>query len=163
MILIALGANLPSPAGPPAATLDAALEALGEAGDIRVLKRSRLYRSLSWPDASLPEYRNAVADIGTSLDPLALLERLHGIEARFGRLREAIGAPRPLDLDLLDYHGVVRTEAPLLPHPRMRQRAFVLLPLVELAPDWRHPISRQPLQELIDLLSAQLRAGAVPV
>ncbi|MBF0167928.1 MAG: 2-amino-4-hydroxy-6-hydroxymethyldihydropteridine diphosphokinase [Alphaproteobacteria bacterium] len=163
MILIALGANLPSFVGAPEATFDAALKTLAEAGDIGLLARSRLYRSPAWPDASQPEYRNAVARIETCLDCVALLARLHDIEERFGRVRDKPNQPRPLDLDLLDYDSLIRNESPLLPHPRMSERAFVLLPLREVAPGWRHPVSNASPDELMGALSSQLKAGVSPV
>jgi 2-amino-4-hydroxy-6-hydroxymethyldihydropteridine diphosphokinase len=163
VILIALGANLPSFAGAPEATFGAALKALAAAGDIGLLARSRLYRSPAWPDASQPEYRNAVARIETRVDCVALLTRLHEIEERFGRVRDKPNQPRPLDLDLLDYDSLIRSEAPLLPHPRLCERAFVLLPLFEVAPGWRHPVSNASLDEMMEALSPQLKAGVSPV
>lgn len=159
-IFIGLGANLPGPAGPPSATLEAALGRLGAAG-ARLRRRSRWYRSPAWPDPSQPEFVNAVAEIETGLAAGDLLALLHRIEDEFGRVRSAANAPRTIDLDLLDYRGVVEGGAgsaagPVLPHPRLHQRAFVLLPLAEIAPDWRHPVSRRGIAELI----ASLPAGA---
>lgn len=155
MIFVALGANLPSEAGPPARTLVAAMEALDAAG-LRVAARSRIYESPPWPQPSdQPWYANAVVRLETRLEPEALLARLHAVERAFGRVRSVPNAPRALDLDLLDHDGAVRHEvAPLLPHPRMATRAFVLLPLAELAPDWRHPADGTPIAELIARLPA---------
>src|SRR4029077_15933658 len=106
MILIALGANLPSPAGPPEATLRAALKSLA-ARVIKVEKVSGFYRSAAWPNASDPPYVNAVASIATDLAPEELLGVLHDVEAEFGRVRGLKNAPRTLDLDLIDYEGRV--------------------------------------------------------
>jgi 2-amino-4-hydroxy-6-hydroxymethyldihydropteridine diphosphokinase len=80
-----------------------------------------------------------------------LLAHLHALEARFGRQRRAANAPRPLDLDILDYDGRVSAprDVPILPHPRLTGRAFVLLPLLEIAPDWRHPATGTPIALLI--------------
>jgi len=141
VILIALGANLPSRAGPPAATLAAALAELEREG-VRIEKVSRLYRTAPVPASDQPDYVNAVAIVTTTLDPKALLLLLHRIEARFGRARGAPNAARTLDLDLLDYDGSVADgrDGPVLPHPRLHERAFVLVPLAEIAPDWRHPV-----------------------
>jgi 2-amino-4-hydroxy-6-hydroxymethyldihydropteridine diphosphokinase len=140
MILLALGANLPSDAGAPAATLRAALTALEEAG-VRVRARSSFYRSGPVPPSDQPDYVNAVAIVETALDPRSLLMLLHEIEARFGRVRGERNAARTLDLDLLDYDGRIAdgAEGPVLPHPRLHERAFVLRPLAEIAPHWRHP------------------------
>ncbi|MGO8918983.1 MAG: 2-amino-4-hydroxy-6-hydroxymethyldihydropteridine diphosphokinase, partial [Stellaceae bacterium] len=146
-----LGANLPSVAGAPPATLAAALEALTAAG-AAVERRSPWYRSAPLPAGDQPWYVNGVAAVATRLGPVEMLALLHQIEARFGRTRRRRNEPRPLDLDLLDYDGLVRAAAPVLPHPRLHQRAFVLLPLQDVAPGWRHPVSGAGLAELISLL-----------
>jgi 2-amino-4-hydroxy-6-hydroxymethyldihydropteridine diphosphokinase len=138
--------------GPPRAVLEAALEALRRHG-LTVVRRSRWYRSPPWPPSDQPWYVNGVAELETELPPERLLEILHAVEAEFGRERGARNAARVLDLDLIDWHGTVReTPPPQLPHPRMHSRGFVLLPLAELAPDWRHPESGAALSELIAAL-----------
>jgi 2-amino-4-hydroxy-6-hydroxymethyldihydropteridine diphosphokinase len=86
------------------------------------------------------------------LSPAALLTLLHEVEASFGRKRAEPNAPRTLDLDILDYEGRVEQGPPVLPHPRMAGRAFVLLPLRDVAPDWRHPVSGQSISDLISAL-----------
>ena len=148
MILVALGANLPTARhGAPAEGLDAALDALAECG-IRLVARSRWYRSAPLPPAAGPWFVNGVVRIETVLPPVPLMARLLAVEAAFGRRRSVAGASRPLDLDLLDYDGQVIDHdgddggpALVLPHPRIAQRAFVLAPLVEVAPEWRHPVT----------------------
>jgi len=151
MILIGLGANLPSIAGDPPATLAAALAALGEAG-IVIERRSPWYRTAPVPAGDQPWYLNGVAVVATAPGPAELLAVLHRIEARFGRLRRTPNEPRTLDLDVLDYDGLVRREAPVLPHPRLHQRAFVLFPLRDVAPGWRHPVSGEGVAQLIAAL-----------
>jgi 2-amino-4-hydroxy-6-hydroxymethyldihydropteridine diphosphokinase len=151
MILIALGANLPSPAGPPQETLKTALRRLTDQS-ITIVKQSGFYRSVAWPDPSDPSFVNAVAAVKTDLAPAALLAVLHQTEAAFGRQRSVANAPRTLDLDLLDYDGRIEDGPPRLPHPRMDARAFVLVPLRDVAPDWRHPISGLCISELIESL-----------
>jgi 2-amino-4-hydroxy-6-hydroxymethyldihydropteridine diphosphokinase len=151
MILIALGANLPSPAGKPSDTLNAALAALA-ARSITIEKQSGFYRSAAWPNPSDPPFINAVARVRTGLSPAALLTALHEVEASFGRKRAEPNAPRTLDLDILDYEGRVEQGPPVLPHPRMAGRAFVLLPLRDVAPDWRHPVSSWSISDLISAL-----------
>jgi 2-amino-4-hydroxy-6-hydroxymethyldihydropteridine diphosphokinase len=121
------------------------------------MKRSGFYRSDAWPDPNDPAFVNAVAAVETELAPAALLAVLHKLEAAFGRRRSAPNAPRTLDLDLLDYHGRVEEGPPMLPHPRMDTRVFVLFPLREIAPLWRHPVSGQTVSELI----AQLPPGGI--
>jgi len=148
MILIALGANLPSAAGPPAATLSSALGRLKQCG-ITILSVSSFYQTPAWPDASQPPYVNAVAAIATRLQPAELLMLLHDVEAGFGRVRGATNASRTLDLDLLDYDGRIMAVDVVLPHPRMTERSFVLAPLAEIAPGWQHPLTRQGAGELL--------------
>ncbi len=156
-IYIALGANLPGPAGPPRATLEAALARL-EAKGVRVVRRSRWYRSPAWPDPADPEFVNAVAEVETALAPAALLALLHAVEGELRRVRTTPNAPRVLDLDLIDYRGAVEAGPPVLPHPRLHRRAFVLRPLAEIAPDWRHPVSRRAIAELIEALGSETAA-----
>lgn len=156
MILLALGSNLRSAAGPPAGTLSAALATLKPNG-IRPLKVSRFYETLAWPDPRQPSFVNAAAQVETALEPRALLARLHEIESLFGRTREQRNAPRTLDLDILDYRGMVAEGPPALPHPRMQSRGFVLVPLAEIAPEWRHPASGLSITQLIAALPGKGR------
>ncbi len=150
---IALGANLPGRFLNPADAVDAAIGAV-QAPGIMLLSRSRLYRSAAWPDPSDPEFVNAVISVMTDLDASALLARLHALEAEFGRERRHANAPRVLDLDIVDHAGRVSApgETPILPHPRMADRAFVLLPLAEIAPGWRHPVTGRAITDLIRAL-----------
>lgn len=156
-VYIALGANIPGPAGAPRATLEAALARL-EAAGVHIRRCSRWYRSPAWPDPADPEFVNAVAEVETGLAPAALLALLHQIEAALGRVRGAPNAPRAIDLDLLDYRGAVEAGPPALPHPRLHRRAFVLLPLAEIAPGWRHPVSRRAVAELAAALPPEAKA-----
>jgi 2-amino-4-hydroxy-6-hydroxymethyldihydropteridine diphosphokinase len=152
MILIGLGANLPSRAGQPADTLKRALGELERHG-VEIREVSAFYETPAWPDPSDPPFVNAVVAVKTSLQPVELLMLLHGVETEFGRLRSAPNGPRTLDLDLLDYDGRVVAEPELtLPHPRMAARSFVLVPLRDVAPGWRHPVSGQGLAELLAAL-----------
>lgn len=150
MILIGLGANLTHPEhGAPQRTCEAALAALDALG-IRVLRRSRWYRSAPVPASDQPWFVNGVAELASERDPAALLACLHRVEADFGRVRQAVDEARLLDLDLLAYGRRVSApgETPRLPHPRLSERAFVVLPLAELAPDWRHPESGLSARQL---------------
>jgi 2-amino-4-hydroxy-6-hydroxymethyldihydropteridine diphosphokinase len=128
---IGIGANL----GDPAAALRAAFTALSALPRTRLLARSSIYRSAPI-DAGGPDYLNAVAQIATGLTAPELLAQLQSIEKAHGRERPFRNAPRTLDLDLLLYGGEVIAHPHLVvPHPRMQQRAFVLVPLAELAPE----------------------------
>jgi 2-amino-4-hydroxy-6-hydroxymethyldihydropteridine diphosphokinase len=158
-ILIGLGANLPSTVGPPATTLAAALGRLADAGII-TLRRSRWFVSQPVPPSDQPWFVNGVAAVATLLEPVPLLAALLAVEAGFGRARGAPNAARTLDLDLLAYGDRVETPppgapGPILPHPRLTERAFVLLPLAEVAPGWHHPVTGRPLAELIGALDAR--------
>jgi 2-amino-4-hydroxy-6-hydroxymethyldihydropteridine diphosphokinase len=151
MILIALGANIPSRAGSPALTMHAAIAEFRHKG-IRVPALSPFYETPAWPNAADPSFVNAVARIETTLAPGALLARLHEIEMNFGRVRAVRNAPRSLDLDILDYDGRIESGPPALPHPRIESRGFVLIPLRDIAPAWRHPVSGHSVEELIAAL-----------
>jgi 2-amino-4-hydroxy-6-hydroxymethyldihydropteridine diphosphokinase len=113
------------------------------------LARSRWWRSAAWPDPNEPEYRNGVALVEASGDPAATLTALLAIERAFGRDRGRPNAPRTLDLDLVAFGRLVLHEPGLtLPHPRAHKRAFVMGPLAEIAPHWRHPASGKTAREL---------------
>ncbi len=150
MILIGLGANLPHPVhGPPRATCEAALAAL-EAAGVSVVGRSPWYQSAPVPPSDQPDFVNGVVEAASDLSPGDLLAIMHRIEADFGRVRRQVNAARVLDLDLLAHGDRVSApgELPELPHPRMVERAFVILPLAALAPGWRHPVSGLDAAEL---------------
>jgi 2-amino-4-hydroxy-6-hydroxymethyldihydropteridine diphosphokinase len=153
-IFIGLGANLPSPAhGAPRDTVVAAIAALQAAG-LTIVRRSPLYESEPIPVSDQPWYVNAVVEADSTRTAVALLALLHSVENAFGRVRGAPNAARVLDLDLLDCRGEIRggAEPPILPHPGLQDRAFVLLPLADIAPDWRHPVSGLSVAELIAAL-----------
>jgi 2-amino-4-hydroxy-6-hydroxymethyldihydropteridine diphosphokinase len=154
MIYIALGANIASPVGPPEVTLRRALEAMPKHG-IEVVAVSRFYHSPAWPDPSQPPFVNAVAEVRTKLLPGELMRALLAIEKTFGRVRKTKWEPRSLDLDLIDYGGLV-SDAPhlMLPHPRLHERAFVLRPLHDIAPHWRHPDTGQGIDSLMKTVDA---------
>ena len=135
-VFIGLGANL----GDARATVALALKALGELPQTRLVAASPLYRSAP-VDAQGPDFVNAVAELRTGLTPLELLQALQAIEQTHGRERPHQNAPRTLDLDLLLYGQRVVSEPGLaVPHPRLHERAFALLPLADLAPELRHPL-----------------------
>lgn len=151
MILIGLGSSLGFWGRRPPEIIACAVHALSSLGKIEAV--SGLYRSPAWPDPSEPEFFNACARMRSDLGPEAILSALHAIEAAFGRRRGRPNAPRTLDLDLLDYQSVRGGPAAApgvdLPHPRLETRDFVLLPLREVAPDWRHPALGATAADLI--------------
>lgn len=177
MIILALGGNLPlSNGGDVAGTFAKAAKILCRRG-VAVVTRSGTYRSPPWPrppwpqppwprsswprsgppserPAGQPDYLNAVWRVETTRPPEDLLATLHDVERQLGRDRSTgvANAARTLDLDLIDYDGQVSGTGPVLPHPRMHNRAFVLLPLAEIAPAWRHPVSRRSVGSLVAML-----------
>ena len=156
MILIAIGSNLPGLDGAsPAENAHAAVRALAALPGARLEAVSRWYETAPIPPSGQPNYVNGVVRLsGIALSPEALLAALHTIEARFARRRGEANAARTLDLDLIDMDGLVRDAPdPVLPHPRAHLRAFVLRPLLDVAPDWVHPgngLTGRALLETVD-------------
>jgi len=180
---VALGTNVAPDGLSLAATLAAALSAL-DGESLRVTRISSFYRTPCWPPGAGPDFVNAAATIETTLPPAAILARLHAVEKTFGRVRRERWAARTLDLDLLalgefvlpdaETQGRWRTLPPdaqaraapdelVLPHPRLQDRAFVLVPLAEIAPEWRHPILGLTVAEMLAGLPAAEKAGISPV
>ncbi len=152
---IALGSNL----GDSEQTIEAALAQLERDG-MRLGVRSQLYKTAAVGPPQ-PDYINACAVFHTVLSPESVLEVLLTTEASFGRIRRERWGPRTLDLDLLLYGDqVVDTLRLILPHPRMHERAFVLVPLAEIVPDWRHPVRQRTVQELLEQVNI---AGVYPL
>lgn len=175
---LALGANLPTHDRHPRATLTAAMTQIEQ--EMTVLDCSRIFRTPCFPAGAGPDYVNAAIKIEYRGESVELLHHLHKIEAAFGRLRNGRWASRSLDIDLL-FHGnrvaptkmqfehwqllpleqqMVQTPQQLiLPHPRIQDRAFVLGPMMDIAPNWVHPVLGQKIHEMWDMLPAQDRAA----
>jgi 2-amino-4-hydroxy-6-hydroxymethyldihydropteridine diphosphokinase len=181
--LIAIGGNMPSRAGPPQQTVDAALQHLVAAG-ARIEAVSRSYRTPAFPAGSGPDFVNAAATLRMPGNPEAVLAALHAVEAVFGRERRARWGQRTLDLDLIGIDDLVlpdragfetwraldaqaqQEHAPdrlILPHPRAHERAFVLVPLADVAPDWVHPVFGETVRAMRDALSQDARDEVVPL
>lgn len=154
-VAISLGSNL----GDSRATLELALEALDRSEGVRLIRRSSWYRSAPIGPVQ-PDFINGCALLEVSLAPEALLEVLQAIETRFGRRRAERWGPRTLDLDLILF-GTQRiaTERLEVPHPRMVERAFVLVPLAEIAANWIDPVSGRSVAELAAALPMELKGG----
>ena len=141
---IALGSNL----GASRANLEGALAALDQSAGVRVLARSSWYRSAPIGPVQ-PDYLNGCAVLEVSLAPEALLDLLLATEQRYGRVRAERWGPRTLDLDLIFYGQLLLDSERLqLPHPRMAERGFVLLPLAEIAAEWLDPVSGRSVRQL---------------
>lgn len=183
--LVALGANLPFEGEPPEVTLRTALKALSAEG-LTVLAVSRFFATPCFPAGAGPDYVNAAAvlDAPPEIDATSIMQRLHSVEAYFGRRREQRWGMRTLDLDLVAMGDSVlpdaatqdawRNLAPadqarqaperlILPHPRLQDRAFVLVPLADVAPDWVHPRLGLTIRQMLDALPAQEREAVKPL
>ena len=121
--------------------------------NIKILKSSSYFESLSWPNAKNPKFLNIVLKINTNFTPLELLKTCKKIERDIGRKKTAINSPRECDIDILDYENRKISGEIFLPHPRMHIRNFVLFPLFELNKDWKHPVSKHHIKTLIFSLS----------
>ena len=124
---------------------------------IKILRSSSSYESLSWPDTTKPKYINIVIKIKTTLSPIKLLKLCNKIELEIGRKRFGKNEPRVCDIDIIDYdQKIIRLKKPndlIIPHPRMIKRNFVLLPLYEIAKNWKHPVNKVNITKLISFLN----------
>lgn len=181
--LLALGANLPIDGVPPRETLPRALALLGERSGVAV-QASMFYRTPAFPPGSGPDFVNAAAALDWRGSPGALLSLLHEVEAVFGRTRSTRWEARIMDLDLIALGDLVLPDAGtqrawaalpparaavetpdqlILPHPRLAERSFVLVPLAEIAPEWRHPVTGASVAEMLAARPADERAEIWPL
>lgn len=179
--LVALGGNATSHVGSPQKTLWAAVKCL-DSIDVTIRDVSRFYQTPCFPAGTGPDYVNAAVSVATRLSPAKLLQHLHAVEAKFGRERLERWGARTLDLDLLAYSQKIypskdvynvwrnlpvetqKKRAPeelILPHPRLHERAFVLIPLSDVAPEWRHPVLGQNVKEMVKALPDDERKAVV--
>lgn len=182
-LLVALGSNMHSDAGSPVETLQRAINSLEERGAV-IRAQSRFFRTPAVPVGSGPDFVNGALALNAAWSSTEAIAHLHEIEASLGRRRKARWEQRIIDLDLLAHDNVIRPsvavlrtwmELPLekqkvtapgqllLPHPRMHERAFVLVPLADVAPDWVHPITRKSVVEMRDALPDSDLEAIVPV
>ncbi|WP_417842920.1 2-amino-4-hydroxy-6-hydroxymethyldihydropteridine diphosphokinase [Thalassospira sp.] len=154
-VLIALGANLPTERfGAPADAVRAAIDVLATSDGITLQEVSRFYETAPVPVSDQPWYVNAIIRVETVFSPVDLMKYLHKIEADFGRVRLARNEARVLDLDLVAYgrHKIQDDGGLIVPHPRLHERAFVLLPLQDVAANWMHPVLLKTVAQLVDAL-----------
>jgi 2-amino-4-hydroxy-6-hydroxymethyldihydropteridine diphosphokinase len=154
---VALGANLPgADCAPPRLMCERAILAMRQIPGLRVVARSRWFSTAPIPAGPQPRYINGIVRLDGTIAPADLLAALHRLEHIAGRVRGAPNAARPLDLDIIDMAGRVQDAPdPILPHPRAHLRAFVLLPLRDLSPTWRHPRLGASIADLLQVLPAQ--------
>lgn len=171
--LVAVGSNVPFGHLSVAESVESAIEIFPHSV-CAIRATSSFYRTAAFPAGSGPDFVNAALAVETSLSPQNFLAMLHDIEEQFGRVRSQRWGPRTLDLDLIGFDDCVlpdratydlwatldaseqQTRAPdelILPHPRLAERAFVLVPLVEVAPDWIHPVSGRSVRQMFDALT----------
>lgn len=181
--VIAYGSNLSNELGESRNLTKIALERLAQNG-LCILRQSGHFRTPAWPPGAGPDFVNGVILAKTHLDAPAVLELLHAVESDLGRTRRQRWEARVIDLDLIDFGGQVlpdrdtwtrwadlppdrqKTQAPdqlILPHPRVHERAFVLVPLAAAAPGWRHPVSGQTVERLVAALDSADLAAIVPL
>jgi 2-amino-4-hydroxy-6-hydroxymethyldihydropteridine diphosphokinase len=147
-VIVALGGNMAGDYGSSEALLEAALARFAQAG-LPVVRRSSWWSSAAWPDPTANEYRNGVVLVEALEGPEATIRTLFGLENAFGRRRGEKNAARTLDLDLIAHgRAVMNSPRLMLPHPRAHERLFVMGPLAEIAPGWRHPILGQTAEVL---------------
>ncbi len=160
MILIGLGSNMTGPWGTPRDCVGRALQVLDEQ-PFKLLRASALIETTPYGKQDQPAYINAVARIKTRLPALVLLQALRSMERSAGRERRERWGERTLDLDILDYDGVVLGEGVeqsvdaelVLPHPAIAEREFVLAPIVEIAPRWKHPVTGMTARKMLAALN----------
>ena len=157
MVLIALGANLPGVDGAgPLQTCAQAASALGGIAGLRLAALSPWYQTAPLPPSGQPPYINGVARLEGAAEPAVLLAALQAMEQAYGRTRSEPNAPRTLDLDIVAMGGLIRAAPdPVVPHPRMHAREFVLRPLLDVAPGWFHPVLGASARALLDALPPQ--------
>jgi 2-amino-4-hydroxy-6-hydroxymethyldihydropteridine diphosphokinase len=154
MIIVALGSNLDGPWGTPRQTVERAFSTLNQF-PLRLVAQSKLIITEPFGRKNQPDFVNAAALVETALSPNTLLCKLHMIEREAGRQRRTRWGPRTLDLDLIDYHGLIRSDPSMqlkrlvLPHPGAAMRDFVLQPIAEIAPRWRHPKLHKTAAQLL--------------
>ena len=117
--------------------------------NIKILKTSNYYESLSWPDHKKPKFLNVVLEVSTFIDPFNLLKICKIIERKLGRKKSLKNSPRECDIDIIDFDGKIRRNGLILPHKMMHLRNFVLIPLFEIEKNWRHPITKTNIKKLI--------------
>jgi 2-amino-4-hydroxy-6-hydroxymethyldihydropteridine diphosphokinase len=150
---IALGSNI----GESQAILEGALKTLEQTPGITIKAKSSWYKTAPVGGPSQPDYLNGAAILQVQLSPEQLLKTLLEIEQEFGRVRQERWGPRTLDLDILLFDDlIVETPDLQIPHPRMTERAFVLVPLAEIAPDWIEPVTGEPISQLVQKLDASI-------
>ena len=159
MIFLGLGSNLPSKYGDTFANINLAISSL-EAYGIKVIKRSSFYKTPSYPDRKNPKFINVVILVKTNLPPIDLMSVLIFIEERLERKRGKKNDPRTCDIDIIDYNSQIlnlkyNNLDLTLPHKELTSRNFILFPLQEISPTWKHPKTKEIISDLLQKLSEE--------
>lgn len=181
-VLVLLGSNATSTLADSASIVRDALDSLS-GRSLRITRIGNYYSTACFPAGAGPDFINVAAGLETDLSPNEVLARLHEVEAEFGRERPSRWAPRTLDIDLIAYGSEVAPNLPvlqhwmdlpldeqkrvapdelILPHPRMHERAFALIPLADISSDWRHPVVGKTIGEMVHDLPEEEKMGVLP-
>ncbi|MDC6465696.1 2-amino-4-hydroxy-6-hydroxymethyldihydropteridine diphosphokinase [Pelagibacteraceae bacterium] len=159
MIILAIGSNLPSTHGDRFKNIDLAIENL-QKNKIKLIRRSNYFESLSYPNKTKPKFINVIIQVLTNLDPSELAGLIISIEEKLERKRDLKNDPRTCDIDIIDFNSQVinfkyKNFNFTVPHEKLTERNFVLIPMHEILPNWKHPKTNMPIKLLVDKLSKE--------
>ena len=157
MILLALGSNLASSFGDRYNNIDRAITELSKL-NFKIVKRSSFYETPSYPNSLKPKFINIALSVEFNKSPKELLKKIWIVEKKMGRIRHVKNDPRTCDIDIIDFNGLVINESNItLPHPEAHNRSFVMYPLMEIYPQWIHPLINKKIDDIINKFDLKTR------